>query len=153
MLQSRETSGARQYIYIVIVKYFLMSGGLTQRFVQMKKKIFIGVVIFLFMFTGLLGPSNAKITDEFDEENSLDPGGIQGPIFGIIQGYEFHDPWNYTLSFYAVCVIYLGKGYGFDSGFYPRLLVFQEINWRYHFFEGVITPTYISGTISGLPSH
>ncbi len=121
------------------------------RTVEMKRKFFVGVVIVVFLSTGLIAPSQAILIPTSNHKDSLDPGGIRGPIFGIIQGYQFHDPWNYTLSFYAIFVIYLGKGYGFDSGFYPRLLICRQIDWRYHFFEGIITPTYISGTISGLP--
>jgi hypothetical protein len=85
--------------------------------------------------------------------NSLDPGWIQGPIWGRIDGYEFLGTENHaTLLFHAKNVHYFGIGHAFNAGLYPRHWVNEEVSAYYSYFKGIITEHIIIGKISGLPN-
>jgi hypothetical protein len=81
----------------------------------------------------------------------LDPGGIRGPIFGTIRGYEFTEPYEDHLVLDAIRLRYFGIGYAFNAGFYPRIYRHRQITFSYPNFKGKITPHLIFGIISGLP--
>ena len=105
----------------------------------------------MLLLTGLSALSNAKPVSESDEKYALDPGGIRGPILGRLRGYEFCGNYDDHLKLNATRVLYFGIGYAFDSGFYPRFYRHREVTFHYPYFEGIITTTFIIGTISGLP--
>jgi hypothetical protein len=81
----------------------------------------------------------------------LDPGWINGPIWGRIDGYEFRGTSNESLMFYAINVHYFGIGHAFSQGLYPRHWVNKQIEAWYSFFHGLITDHFMFGRISGLP--
>lgn len=117
----------------------------------MKKKLMISLIVCMLVFTGLSTLSIAEPVSKSDEKDTLDPGGIRGPIFGILNGYEFFGPYNDHLKLDAIHIRYIGIGHGFCSGLYPRLYSHREVNFLYPSFKGIITPVFIIGTISGLP--
>ena len=117
----------------------------------MKKKIILGIIVVVLLFAGLSTLTIAKPAPKSEEINTLDPGGIRGPIWGRIRGYEYTGPHSDHLELDTIFVLYLGIGYAFDAGFYPRLYIFRDATFSYPNFEGTITSTNIKGTISGLP--
>jgi hypothetical protein len=96
------------------------------------------------MITGTLPCSNTVLR--------LDPGWIRGPIWGRINGYDFHGAYNESLLLYAKSVFYFGIGHAFNSGLYPRHWVNIEVDAWYSFFEGILTEHIIFGRIYGLPN-
>jgi hypothetical protein len=113
-----------------------------------------GKVILVLFFIILVVVPIISLGKHMPEANPLrlDPGWIRGPIWGRIDGYEFRGTDNETLLFYAKNVHYFGIGHAFDSGFYPRHWINQEITASYSFFEGFITIHFIFGKIYGLPN-
>jgi hypothetical protein len=113
-----------------------------------------GKVMLVLFFVILVTVPSISLCKPIPETNTLrlDPGGIRGPIWGRIDGYEFHGEYNETLFFYAKNVHYFGIGYAFDAGFYPRHWIHREIKAWYCNFEGILTDHYIFGKIQGLPN-
>ncbi len=109
----------------------------------MKKKIILGIIVVVLLFAGLSTLTIAKPAPKSEEINTLDPGWIRG--------YEYTGPHSDHLELDTIFVLYLGIGYAFDAGFYPRLYIFRDATFSYPNFEGTITSTNIKGTISGLP--
>jgi len=111
-------------------------------------------VILVLFFVILVAVPTISLCKAIPEKNTLrlDPGAIRGPIWGRIDGYEFHGAYNESLFFYAKNVHYFGIGYAFDAGFYPRHWIHREIKAWYCNFEGILTDHYIFGKIQGLPN-
>jgi hypothetical protein len=85
------------------------------------------------------------------QSKSSDPGGIRGPIWGIISGYQFTGPYKDHLVLDAIRLRYLGFGYAFSAGLYPRIYRNRQVTFSYPNFNGRITTHFIIGIISGLP--
>jgi len=119
---------------------------------MMKKKVILGIVVCVLLFTRLSTLTIAKPSPKSEEINTLDPGGIRGPIWGRIEGFEFTGPYSDHLELNTIRVRYFGIGYFLNSGLYPRLYRDRQVTFSYPDFKGIITPTFIIGTISGLPS-
>ena len=117
----------------------------------MKKKLMICLIVCMLVFTGLSALSTAKPSLKYEEKPTLDPGVIRGPIWGRIRGYEFTGPYSDHLELDTICIRYFGIGYAFNSGLYPRVYRDRHVTFSYPNFKGIITPTFIIGTISGLP--
>ena len=111
-------------------------------------------VILVLFFVILVAVPTISLCKPIPEKNTLrlDPGGIRGPIWGRIDGYEFHGAYNESLFFYAKNVHYFGIGHAFNAGFYPRHWINEEITASYSYFDGSITKHFIFGKIYGLPN-
>ena len=116
----------------------------------MKKKILIILTIFMLLFTSISVVSIAKESNIKKEKINLDPGGIKGPIFGRIEGYEATEAGSLIL--YTKRVHHFGIGFGICSGLYPRFYRNEEVMFNNFNFKGIVTQRLIFGIIEGLPN-